>query len=153
FMQNNTFGLDWYLKNIHPLLINEVVDYHFYIVGSLKESNKEIETKYRNLPQVTFVVNAPCLKEYYRKSKVFINPMFHGSGVKVKSVNALVNGLSLVSTTTGAEGIGLTNNMHYHANEVVSFKHQVVSALSNQQQAIEKTLKAQDYLKRNNSLE
>lgn len=153
FMQNNTFGLDWYLKNIHPLLINEVADYHFYIVGSLKESNKEIETKYRNLPQVTFVVNASCLKEYYAKSKVFINPMFHGSGVKVKSVNALVNGLSLVSTTTGAEGIGLTTNMYYHADEVVSFKNQMISALSNQQQALEKTLKAQDYLKRNNYLE
>src|SRR5690606_4677736 len=153
FMQNNTFGLDWYLKNIHPLLMNEVADYHFYIIGSLKEANKEIEAKYQNLPQVTFVVNAPCLKEYYTKSKVFINPMFHGSGVKVKSVNALVNGLSLVSTTVGAEGIGLTTGMYYHADEVLSFKNQMLSALSNQQQAMQKTLKAQNYLKRNNYLE
>src|SRR5690606_12431508 len=81
FMQNNTFGLDWYLKNIHPLLINEVPDYHFYIVGSLKEENKEIHEKYSRLPQVTFVVNAPCLKQYYQLAKVFVNPMFHGSGV------------------------------------------------------------------------
>ena len=153
FMQNNTFGLDWYLKNVHSLLINEIPDYHFYIVGSLKEENKEIQEKYRHLQQVTFIVNAPKLKEYYTKSKVFINPMFHGSGVKVKSVNALINGIPLVSTSVGAEGIGLTNNMFYLANTAVEFKNQILSVINNPQQAIEKTLLAQEYLERNNYLE
>lgn len=153
FMQNNTFGLDWYLKNVHPLLIAELPDYHFYIVGSLKETNKETQEKYSNLPQVTFVVNAPCLKQYYEKAKVFINPMFHGSGVKVKSVNALINGVPLVSTTVGAEGIGLTHDMYFHADAIFDFKNQILSVINNQQNAIEKTLKAQEYLKRNNYLD
>lgn len=153
FMQNNTFGLDWYLKNVHPLLIAEVSDYHFYIVGSLKEENKEIQDKYGHLSQVTFVVNAPCLKQYYQKAKVFVNPMFHGSGVKVKSVNALINGVSLVSTTVGAEGIGLTPDMYFHADDVFEFKNQILSVINNQENAIEKTLKAQEYLKINNYLD
>lgn len=153
FMQNNTFGLDWYLKNIHPLLIAEIPDYHFYIVGSLKEEDKEIQEKYSHLPQVTFVVNAPCLKQYYQLAKVFVNPMFHGSGVKVKSVNALINGVPLVSTSVGAEGIGLTHDMYFHADELFDFKNQILSVINNQQNAIEKTLKAQEYLKRNNYLD
>ncbi|MEG0916419.1 MAG: glycosyltransferase [Myroides sp.] len=153
FMQNNTFGLDWYLKNIHPLLIAEISDYHFYIVGSLKEEDKEIQEKYSHLPQVTFVVNAPCLKQYYQKAKVFVNPMFHGSGVKVKSVNALINGVPLVSTSVGAEGIGLTQDMYFHADAIFEFKNQILSVINNQQNAIEKTLKAQEYLKRNNYLD
>lgn len=153
FMQNNTFGLDWYLKNIHPLLIAEIADYHFYIVGSLKEATNEIQEKYSKLQQVTFVVNAPCLKHYYHKAKVFVNPMFHGSGVKVKSVNALINGVPLVSTTIGAEGIGLTNDMYFHADAVFEFKNQILSVINNQQLAIEKTLMAQEYLKRNNYLD
>lgn len=153
FMQNNTFGLDWYLKNVHPLLMAEVPDYHFYIVGSLKEEDKEIYEKYSTLPQVTFVVNAPCLKQYYQKAKVFVNPMFHGSGVKVKSVNALINGVPLVSTSVGAEGIGLTHDMYFHADAVFEFKNQILSVINNQQNAIEKTLKAQEYLKRNNYLD
>lgn len=153
FMQNNTFGLDWYLKNIHPLLIAEIPDYHFYIVGSLKEEDKEIQEKYSHLPQVTFVVNAPCLKQYYQKAKVFVNPMFHGSGVKVKSVNALINGVPLVSTSVGAEGIGLTHDMYFHADDIFEFKNQILSVINNQQSAIEKTLKAQEYLKRNNYLD
>ncbi len=153
FMQNNTYGLDWYLKNIHSLLIAEVPDYHFYIVGSLKEADKEIQEKYSHLPNVTFVVNAPCLKQYYQKAKVFINPMFHGSGVKVKSVNALINGVPLVSTNVGAEGIGLARDMYFHADDIFEFKNQILSVLKNQENAIQKTLKAQEYLKRNNYLD
>ena len=134
-------------------MIEEVSDYHFYIVGSLKDNNKEIYEKYSNLPQVTFVLNAPCLKQYYDKAKVFINPMFHGSGVKVKSVNALINGLPLVSTTVGAEGIGLTHDMYFHADDIQGFKNEILSVFNNQKLAIEKTLKAQEYLKRNNYLD
>src|SRR5690606_33772091 len=96
FMQNNIYGLDWYLKNVHPLLVSQLPDYHLYIVGSLKEENVNIQNKYTNLQNVSIIINAECLSEYYQKAQVFINPMFHGSGVKVKSVNALVNGVPLV---------------------------------------------------------
>ena len=152
FMQNNVFGLDWYIKNVHPILIAEVNDYHFYIVGSLKEKSKELQEKYCNLQNTTFVLNAPCLKEYYQKAKVFVNPMFHGSGVKVKSVNALINGLPLVSTSVGAEGIGLTNDMYFNANDAFSFKSQILSVFNNEINALQKTQKAQEYLKSNNYL-
>lgn len=152
FMQNNLYGLDWYVKNVHPLLIKEVPDYHFYIIGSLKEENLELDKKYSQLNKVTIVINAPCLKNYYEKAAVFINPMFHGSGVKVKSVNALVNGLPLVSTSIGVEGIGLTDTMYYHANNVTSFKEQIILALTNQENAVQKTQLAQDYLQKNNYL-
>jgi len=153
FMQNNTYGLDWYLKNVHPILIAKIPDYHFYIIGSLKEDCKESTDKYRNLTQVTFVVNAPCLKQYYQLAKVFVNPMFHGSGVKVKSVNALINGVPLVSTKVGAEGIGLTNEMYYHADSANEFESKILEVFNNQQTAVKKTLHAQDYLKRNNYLD
>lgn len=52
-------------------------------------------------------MNQVQLEEVYNKATVFINPMFFGSGVKLKSINALVNGLLLVSTKVGTEGIGL----------------------------------------------
>lgn len=152
FMQNNLYGLDWYIKNVHPLLVNEISDYHFYIIGSLKEENFELEKKYKQLKKVTVVINAPCLRAYYEKATVFINPMFHGSGVKVKSVNALVNGVSLVSTSIGVEGIGLTNTMYYHADTATSFKEQTVSVLMNKEKAVQKTKLAQEYLHKNNYL-
>lgn len=153
FMQNNIFGLDWYLKNVHPLLELQLPNYHLYIVGSLKEPNEEIEKRYRRLPNVTLVINADCLLEYYQKAQVFINPMFHGSGVKVKSVNALVNGVPLVSTSIGAEGIGLTEDMYYPAETCNAFKEQILAVLGDRTNAVKKTLHAQEYLKKTNYLE
>ena len=79
--------------------------------------------------------------------------MFHGSGVKVKSVNALVNGLPLVSTSVGAEGIGLTKEMYYPAQTAADFIQQITAVFNDKDAAIEKTLKAQEYLKRNNYLD
>ncbi len=152
FMQNNIFGLDWFLKNVHPLLQKELPNYHFYIVGSLKENHQEVQRKYSNLANVSFIVNTPCLKEYYQKANVFVNPMFHGSGVKVKSVNALVNGIPLVSTSIGAEGIGLTDEMFFHAETAAAFKQQIINVLQNPEQALNKTLCAQAYLKETNYL-
>lgn len=147
FMENNLFGLDWYLKKIHPALVAAVAGYHFYIIGSLKEENAEILTKYGRLPQVSLVINTPCLKGFYNKAQVFVNPMLHGSGVKVKSVNALVNGVPLVSTGVGAEGIGLTGEMYFHADNAEAFKEQILNVLTNRKDAVEKTKNAQAYLK------
>ena len=152
FMQNNTFGLDWYLQKVHPFLIDKIPNYHFYIIGSLKEENQYIKQKYSHLKNVTLVINAKCLKQYYENSVLFVNPMFHGSGVKVKSVNALANGLPLVSTSVGVEGIGLSNDMYYHAETENDFLNQIISILENQEIALQKTTRAQLYLQENNYL-
>src|SRR5690606_22156526 len=88
FMPNNVYGLDWYLENVHSRLMHHFPDYHFYIVGSLKESNVALEKKYNKIPGVSLIINAEFLEKYYQKSQVFINPMFHGSGVKVKAVKS-----------------------------------------------------------------
>lgn len=146
FMQNNVYGLKWYLKNVHPELIKKLPSYHFYIVGSLKETNTSLVDELKAYPQCTTIINTSHLDEYYEKAQVFVNPMFHGSGVKVKSVNALVNGVPLVSTFTGAEGIGLNESMYYHAELVTEFVYQILDVFNNREKAIECTLKAQKYL-------
>lgn len=153
FMQNNTFGLDWYLNNVHSLIIESIPDYHLFIVGSFKEDNQKIRKKYSDIPNVSLIVNATDLNEYYQKAQLFINPMLHGSGVKVKSINALVNGLPLVSTAIGTEGIGLSKEMYYHADTINTFKEQILSVLEHRNQAIEKTELAQEYLKKTNYIE
>ena len=45
----------------------------------------------------------------YAQSSVFVNPMRYGAGVKLKTVNAIVNGLPVVATTIGNEGTGLVS--------------------------------------------
>lgn len=106
FMDNNVQGINWYIKNIHPRLTAEYKDYSFIIAGKLNKKNKLPFTMSRN---IIFHDSPVDLKEIYNESSIFINPMLSGAGVKLKTINAIVNGIPIISTTVGSEGIGLTH--------------------------------------------
>lgn len=155
FMPNNIFALDWFLTQIHPELISRE-NYKFVVVGAVKsdEEKDRILKKYAKFQKVEFHFNEKNLSVFYKKAKVFINPMFHGSGVKIKSVMALVNALPLVSTTVGAEGIGLTDDMFWKANDKQTFLEALneifelpENQLQNKVDAAQHFLKSNHYLK------
>ena len=56
---------------------------------------------------VPFEGHIPDLASFYGSARVVISPVRFGSGVKIKTVEALQFGLPVVSTTVGAEGIDL----------------------------------------------
>lgn len=122
FMPNNLYALDWYLRHVHPVFLEDPL-YQLIIVGAVKSKEEQhfIEKKYENTPKVRLYFNQKELMSFYEQSCVFINPMFHGSGVKIKSVMAMVNALPLVSTNVGAEGMGITDEMFWRANTKESF--------------------------------
>ena len=80
--------------------------------------------------------------------------MQHGAGVKLKTINAIVNGLPIVSTSVGAEGIGLIENeMYFLGNSENDFYNNIHNYFkldsSKKHISIEK---AQHFLKQNNYL-
>lgn len=149
FMENNIQGLDWFLEKIHPEIVKENNDYQLIIAGSTGGINaSKIENKYGNLEKVQLHLNKPSLDEIYNKANIFINPMFYGSGVKLKSINAIVKGSLLLSTDVGIEGIGLTEEMYIKANNkdefLIAIRKIFNMSVSERQDIINK---AQDYLK------
>ncbi len=48
----------------------------------------------------------PDLEEYYERAAVVINPVTYGTGLKIKSVEALAHGRCLVCTKSGTLGLG-----------------------------------------------
>ena len=58
-------------------------------------------------PAVNFVGFAPDLRTLYESTRVAVVPMRFGAGVKVKCIEALQYGVPVVSTSVGAEGLGL----------------------------------------------
>lgn len=114
FMINNKEAIDFYIKKIHPLLL-DIKGYTFTIAGNSKgegiEWIKNISFKYNNIN----IIDSPeNLDDIYANASVFVNPMLHGAGVKLKTVNAIVNGLPVVSTTIGNQGTGLENGKHIY---------------------------------------
>lgn len=108
FMINNQDAIRFYLQEVHPHLTRDVEGYCLIIAGNSRKKGvawiEELTADYNNVE----IHDTPeDLDELYAQSSVFVNPMRYGAGVKLKTVNAIVNGLPVVATTIGNEGTGL----------------------------------------------
>lgn len=154
FMPNNIYAIDWYIKFIHPQLTQHPT-YQFNIVGKThsEAQTKELIKKYEHIDKVQLFVNQNDLSPYFKSAKVFINPMFHGSGVKIKTIEALRNGLPLVSTTVGAEGMNFTEKHYWKAETAEEFTKQINQIFNANTQELElKVQAAQQHLQQLNYL-
>lgn len=53
--------------------------------------------------------HVPDVRPIFEKARLFVAPMRYGAGMKGKVVQSLAHGLPVITTSVGAEGIGLTN--------------------------------------------
>lgn len=96
---DNYEGLDWFVKNVMPLLKDE----QFKIIGSgLPDYLKETISNLNNVEYLGFVDDPyPIIAN----SKALISPLFHGAGVKVKVLDALAVGAPIIGTDISFEGV------------------------------------------------
>lgn len=108
FMENNKEGIRWYIKKVHPIVLSKIKDCELIIAGnSNKQSIQWLYKLIEGMPNVTVYNTPEDLTDIYSKGSIFVNPMLHGAGVKLKTVDAIINGLPVVSTSIGNEGTGL----------------------------------------------
>lgn len=154
FMPNNRKALRWYLQKVHPFIVSEK-NYKLIVVGSTGDlDEKVIQSEFKGYEKVEVHLNQFDLQPFYKQSSIFINPMFYGTGIKLKSVNAIQNGLVLISTDIGSEGIGLKkDSMYLKANTPEEFIAilQLFFKMSNEERQ-KLVSNAQNYLKKNNFL-
>lgn len=102
----NDQGLVWFLAEVVPLLEKRGYPYHLYIVGkNAGEMVRKYAEQNRNITITGYVSD---VNEYYELCQYMIVPLFIGSGLRVKIIEAFSHGMPVVSTSTGAEGIQYT---------------------------------------------
>jgi GT2 family glycosyltransferase/glycosyltransferase involved in cell wall biosynthesis len=101
----NTDAMLYFAAEIFPALVAELEDVELLIVGS--HPSAEVEALASERITVTgFVADtAP----YFGRSRVFVCPLRYGSGMKGKIGEALAHGIPVVTTSIGAEGMGLVH--------------------------------------------
>ena len=88
---------------IFPLIRKRNSSIQFYIAGS--NAQHEITTLDGNGVVVKGFVSESELKELYASCRIVVVPLRYGAGVKGKVLEALYNGVPVVTTSVGAEGI------------------------------------------------
>jgi glycosyltransferase involved in cell wall biosynthesis len=136
FAQNNLTGLRWYLEQVHPKLTPHPA-YRLVIAGNTRGSVPSfLQGIAERDAKVTFIDSPSDLDPVYQAGSVFINPMLTGAGVKIKTVDAVANGLPVVSTAVGAEGIGLgAGESVLIADDADSFARGIASLLDDKREA------------------
>jgi len=110
FMPNNREAIEWYLTRVHPLMLKEP-GYRFVVAGNSRQQGLDWLEPY-DLTNVTVHDTPKSLDDIYGSGYLFVNPMRNGAGVKLKTIEAIRNGLPVVSTSVGCEGTGLVDREH-----------------------------------------
>jgi glycosyltransferase involved in cell wall biosynthesis len=123
----NGDGIKWFVERILPLIQAEIPDVVLRIAGS--NMGDDI-LALGVLPGVEVLGFVPEVEPLLDQHRVFIAPLRFGAGMKGKVAQSLANGLPVVATKIGAEGMTLVPGTHILvADEETRFADEVVRLL------------------------
>lgn len=102
----NTEGLNWFLQEVWPGVKSDHSDIEFHIAG-------------RNTPAGLMALSGDRLKvhgeianahEFIKSHQIMVVPLFSGSGMRVKILEGMALGKTIITTSLGLEGIPATHN-------------------------------------------
>ncbi len=110
FWPPNVDGILWFLREIFPLIRAQRPNITFDVVGANPPPEIVAFNKDGSGVNVTGYIVDPA--PFLAKTGVMVVPLRSGGGMRVKILNALAQGLPIVSTTIGCEGIAVENGKH-----------------------------------------
>ena len=126
----NIDALDWFVESILPLIRARRPTTTFCVAG---HSAAALADRLASIGGCTVVSDPPVVDQLYQQARVVVVPMRQGSGTCIKSIEALAFARPLVSTSAGAEGLGLGDGSHARiADEPGAFAEACLDLLSEQ---------------------
>lgn len=148
----NADGVLWFAREIFPL-IRQRLAVNFYIVGSkVTEEIQALEQPGSGIVVKGFVSDEE-LSKLYANCRLVLVPLRYGAGVKGKVIEALYNGVAVVTTSIGAEGIEGAQGAMEIADQPEDFAEAVVGLYGNPQRCAQMSRAAQDYVQEHHSIE
>ena len=100
----NAQAVDTLIQQVWPLVQARMPQARLVIIGN----GSELTTSYPPRdPSVSFLGFVDDLDSWYARTRVVCCPISHGSGTRVKIIEAAAHGRAIVSTPIGAEGLNL----------------------------------------------
>jgi glycosyltransferase involved in cell wall biosynthesis len=100
----NIDGVLWFAYEVYPLIRQQRPDVCFDIVGA--RPPREIAALKGDRTGINDVADPT---PYLQRAALMVVPLRAGGGMRVKILNAMAQGIPIVSTTLGAEGIGVAD--------------------------------------------
>lgn len=105
----NIDALDFFFRAIHPRLTREVPEVEVRIVG--RNPTRDVQN-WSRLRGVTVAGPVPDVRPYLAAATALVVPLRVGGGTRIKILECLAAKRPVVSTSIGAEGLGLRHDEH-----------------------------------------
>ena len=146
----NEVAIRWFVEKILPLINQQLPEIKFHVVGN---ENLKLADLKKNT-RVIFHGHQKSLDKFLSQSKVFVLPFQTGAGVRIKSLTALQNGLPIVSTKMGVDGLHLKNGQEYlQAETDIEFAKQTIKLLKSEKLRAKMSKKQQKYFAKHHGLQ
>jgi glycosyltransferase involved in cell wall biosynthesis len=109
FWPPNVDGILWFVRAVLPQIRRERPDVEFDVLGANPPAEMLAWNANRGV-RVAGYVEDPS--PFLASAGVFVVPLLAGGGMRVKILTAMAQGLPVVTTTIGCEGIGAVHGRH-----------------------------------------
>ncbi len=124
----NRDAVEFFAKEIFPLIVERLPDTSFIIIGSGTESLTALAS--RSTGKIRLLGRVPDIRTELAKAKVMICPLRVGGGMRLKLLDFFAAGKAIVSTLIGAEGnLGKDGEHLLLRDDPRSFADAVISLL------------------------
>lgn len=128
----NQEGILWFLEKVWPLVKLQVPRAEFHLAG--RNAPDWFIKKARNF-EVNFHGEVDSAIDFIRHFPIHIVPLWSGSGMRIKIIEAMAQGRVIVTTPIGVEGIAANDNMEILIREdPESFAEALIKLHSNPHQ-------------------
>ena len=97
----NEEGIRWFVDEVLPKTVEKVPNFVYHLAG---RNMPEWLTTLNN-PSVDVIGEVPDAKEFVANHDVAIVPLLAGSGIRIKIIESMAMGKTVITTRVGAEGI------------------------------------------------
>ncbi len=102
----NQEGIRWFLINVWPDVHKQFPELKYYLAGrEMPEWMLKLEQ-----PNVVILGEVEQAIDFIQSKAIMVVPLFSGSGIRIKIIEAMAAGKTVITTSLGAEGIHYTNH-------------------------------------------
>lgn len=124
----NQEGIIWFLKNVWNKIHKTFPQLKFYIAGR----NMPLWMQKLQFQNVIMIGEVEDSKKFMNSKAIMIVPLLSGSGMRIKIIEGMALGKTIISTTIGAEGILYEHEKNiFIANEPDEFVNAVRKCVDN----------------------
>ena len=147
----NRDAVSWFCREIFPLIQQQIPGIAINVVGA--DPPGDITSLNSENIRILGRVSEEKLKSLYENVRMMVVPLRFGAGVKGKVIESLYNGIPLVSTSIGLEGIKGVDQIASAQDTPENFASEVISLYTDEDKLRELSQRGSEFVANNFTLQ